>query len=126
MYLKGNSKIKEKFFKENSYTEIRKTYFLAPKLGVDLYMGSTYTRVNTVCTFILPYFVAFLILSGIALSIRFSISWSEISANGRDAIVFLFPHIVNSRFSLAIDNCRLSADTSNIANQIHGFMIDYQ
>ena len=48
MYLKGNSKIKEKFFKENSYTEIRKTYFLAPKLGVDLYMGSTYTRVNTV------------------------------------------------------------------------------
>ena len=49
MYLKGNSKIKEKFFKENSYTEIRKTYFLAPKLGVDLYMGSTYTRVNTVC-----------------------------------------------------------------------------
>ena len=48
MYLKGNSKIKEKFFKENSYTEIRKTYFLAPKLGVDLYSGSTYTRVNTV------------------------------------------------------------------------------
>ena len=47
-YLKGNSKIKEKFFQENSYTEIRKTYFLAPKLGVDLYTGSTYTRVNTV------------------------------------------------------------------------------
>ena len=40
--------IKEKFFQENSYTEIRKTYFLAPKLGVDLYTGSTYTRVNTV------------------------------------------------------------------------------
>ena len=48
MYLKGNSKIKEKFFQENSYTEIRKTYFLAPKLGVDFYTGSTYTRVNTV------------------------------------------------------------------------------
>ena len=47
-YLKGNSKVKEKFFQENSYTEIRKTYFLAPKLGVDLYTGSTYTRVNTV------------------------------------------------------------------------------
>ena len=47
-YLKGNSKIKEEFFQENSYTEIRKTYFLAPKLGVDLYTGSTYTRVNTV------------------------------------------------------------------------------
>ena len=47
-YLKGNSKIKEKFFQENSYTEIRKTYFLAPKLGVDFYTGSTYTRVNTV------------------------------------------------------------------------------
>ena len=29
-------------------TQIRKTYFLAPKLGVDLYTGSTYTRVNTV------------------------------------------------------------------------------
>ena len=38
-YLKGNSKIKEKFFKENAYTEVRKTYFLAPKLGVDLYTG---------------------------------------------------------------------------------------
>ena len=48
MYLKENSKIKEKFFKENSYTEIRKTCFLAPKLGVDLYTGSTYTRVNMV------------------------------------------------------------------------------
>ena len=48
MYLKGNSKIQEKFFKENSYTEIRQTYFLAPKLGVDLYSGSTFTRVNTV------------------------------------------------------------------------------
>ena len=47
-YLKGNSKIKEKFFQENSYTEIGKTYFLASKLGVDLYTGSTYTRVNTV------------------------------------------------------------------------------
>ena len=47
-YLKGNSKIKEKFFQENSYTEIRKTYVLAPKLGVDLYTGSTYTRINTV------------------------------------------------------------------------------
>ena len=51
-YLKGNSKIKEKFFQENSYTEIRKTYFLAPKLGVDLYTGSTYTRVNTVVTIV--------------------------------------------------------------------------
>ena len=39
---------KRSFFEENSYTEIRKTYFLAPKLGVNLYTGSTYTRVNTV------------------------------------------------------------------------------
>ena len=44
-YLKGNSKIKEKCFQENSYTEIRKTYFLAPKIGgrlihgIDLYTG---------------------------------------------------------------------------------------
>ena len=43
-YLKGNSKIKEKFFQENSYTEIRKTYFLAPKLGVDLYTGKYGTK----------------------------------------------------------------------------------
>ena len=27
---------------------MRKSYFLAPKWGVDLYVGSTYTRVNTV------------------------------------------------------------------------------
>ena len=32
--------------RENSYTEIRKTYFLAPK------WGSTYTRINTVVTII--------------------------------------------------------------------------
>ena len=51
--------------------------------------------------------MAFFVLSGIALSVKFSISWSEISANGHDAIVFYFPHIVNSRFSLAIHNCRL-------------------
>ena len=35
-------------FQENSHPEIRKTYFLAPKWGVDLYMGLTYTQVNTV------------------------------------------------------------------------------
>ena len=35
-------------FKENSHPEIRKTYFLAPKWGVNLYTGLTYTRVNTV------------------------------------------------------------------------------
>ena len=46
-YLKGNSKIKEKLFKK-ILPQIRKTYVLAPKLGVDLYTGSTYTRVNTV------------------------------------------------------------------------------
>ena len=47
-YLKGNSKIKEKFVKKILTQKIRKTCFLAPKLGVDLCMGSTYTRVNTV------------------------------------------------------------------------------
>ena len=47
-YLKGNSKIKEKCFKKVLTQKIRKTCFLAPKLGVDLYTGSTYTRVNTV------------------------------------------------------------------------------
>ena len=35
-------------FQGNSCPEIRKTYFWAPKWGVDLYTGSTYTRVNTV------------------------------------------------------------------------------
>ena len=39
---------KREVSQENSYTEIRKTYFLAPKLEVDLYTGSTYTRVNMV------------------------------------------------------------------------------
>ena len=33
VYLKENSKIRE-VFQENSYPEIRKTYFLAPKWGV--------------------------------------------------------------------------------------------
>ena len=46
--MKGNSKIKEKFFKKILTQKIRKTCFLAPKLGVDLYTGSTYTQVNTV------------------------------------------------------------------------------
>ena len=46
-YLKENSKIKD-VFQENSYQEIRKTFLGAPKWGVDLYTGSTYTRVNTV------------------------------------------------------------------------------
>ena len=36
------------------------------------------------------FFVAVFVLSGIALSLKFSISWSEISANGRDAIVCFF------------------------------------
>ena len=31
VYLKENSKIKDKFFKKNSYPEIRKTYFGGPK-----------------------------------------------------------------------------------------------
>ena len=46
-YLKENSEIKD-VFQENSYRKIRKTFFLAPKWGVDLYTGSTYTPVNTV------------------------------------------------------------------------------
>ena len=58
-YLKENSKIKSKFFKKNSYPEIRKTNFFGSKVGgrgrggggVDLYTGSTYTRVNTVSTY---------------------------------------------------------------------------
>ena len=39
MCLKGNSKIKEKFFKKILTQKIRKTYFLTPKLGVDSFMG---------------------------------------------------------------------------------------
>ena len=46
-YLKEKAKIKD-VFQENSYRKIRKTFFLAPQGGVDLYTGSTYTRVNTV------------------------------------------------------------------------------
>ena len=38
-YLKGNSNIKEKFFKKTLTQKIRKTCFLASKLGVDLYTG---------------------------------------------------------------------------------------
>ena len=43
-YLKGNSKIKEKFFQENSYTN-KKNVFFGPKIGgrlihgIDLYTG---------------------------------------------------------------------------------------
>ena len=41
MYLEKNSKIKDKnVFQENSYPEIRKTYNLAPKWGVNLYMDN--------------------------------------------------------------------------------------
>lgn len=43
-YLKENSKIK--VFRENSYPKIRKTFF-GSKWWVDLYMGLTYTQVNT-------------------------------------------------------------------------------
>ena len=39
VYLNENSKIKDTFFKKNSYPEIRTTYFLAPKWGVNLYTG---------------------------------------------------------------------------------------
>jgi len=45
-YLKGNSKIKEKFFKKIHRN--KKNLFFGSKMGVDLYTGSTYTRVNTV------------------------------------------------------------------------------
>ena len=44
---------KREVFQENPYTEIRKTYFLASKLGVDLYTGSPYTRVNKVVSLFL-------------------------------------------------------------------------
>ena len=65
---------------------------------------------------------------------------SEVSNSARDVHwgVKQASHVQNSRFSLAINNCRLSADslrvikfgfikkTSNIANQIHGFTVDYE
>ena len=86
--MKGNSKIKEKFFKK-ILTEIRKTYFLAPKLGVDLYTGkygSCYGQLwvppetfcnaivmkrasGTWCSFVLP---AYLLTSPKYLQILFS------------------------------------------------------
>ena len=57
---------------------------------IKLYVKCIYTCILPLKNFI-PYFVAVLVLSGTALSIKFSISWSEISANGRDAIVSFFP-----------------------------------
>ena len=38
VYLKENSKDKRQVFQEKTSPEIRKTYFLAPKWGVDLYI----------------------------------------------------------------------------------------
>ena len=53
VYLKENSTIKGKFFKK-ILTQIRKTYFLAPKWGVNLYYtGLTYTLVNMVTSLLL-------------------------------------------------------------------------
>ena len=43
-YLKENSKIKDKFFKKILTQKKSKTDLLAPKWGVDLYTGSTYTH----------------------------------------------------------------------------------
>ena len=54
---------------------------------------------------------------------------SKVSNTARDVHcgVKQSSRVQNSRFSLAIHNCRLSADpTSNIANQILGFTIDYE
>ena len=44
-------------FQGNSCLEIRKTYFWAPKWGVNLYTGSTYTQVNTVYNIDITEFV---------------------------------------------------------------------
>ena len=51
-HLKENSKIKDKFFEKICTQKQEKTYFLAPKWGVDLYMGSTHTQVNRVVIFL--------------------------------------------------------------------------
>ena len=45
MKILGNIRL---VFQGNSCPEIMKTYFWAPKWGVDLYTGSTYTQVNMV------------------------------------------------------------------------------
>ena len=53
VYLKENSTIKDKFFKK-ILTQIRKTYFLPPKWGINLYYtGLTYTQVNMVTSLLL-------------------------------------------------------------------------
>ena len=47
VYLKANTKLKNKFFK-NILTQKSEKHFLAPKWGADLHTRSTYTQVNTV------------------------------------------------------------------------------
>ena len=103
-----------------------------------LYVKCIYTCILPLKLFI-PYFVAIFVFSGTALLIKYSISWSEISANCRDAIVSFFfskrflsvmymklrdwSKLIEERFSLAIHNCFLSADRkqwkSQSNSQIH-------
>lgn len=66
-----------------------KNIFLLNKIVCQMHI---YTYLTRPLKIFIPYFVAFFVLSGIALSIKFSMSWSEISANGRHAIVFYFSH----------------------------------
>ena len=49
-YLKENSKIKDKFLKKIPTQKWQKLFvtFLTPKLGVDLYTASTYTRIRLI------------------------------------------------------------------------------
>ena len=48
VYLKENSKIKDKFFKKILTQKFKKNWFADSKMGVDLFTGSTYTMVNKV------------------------------------------------------------------------------
>ena len=86
--------------------------------------------------------MACFVLSGTALSNKFSISWSETLANGRDAIVFFFPQgesCQSNTGSFVTGQNRQENDfhwlfrtvdyrqieNSQRANQIHRFTIDY-
>ena len=86
--------------------------------------------------------MAVFILSGTALSIKFSISWSEISAKGRDTIVSLFAQgdsCQSYRGGFVIGQNRWENDfhwlfttvvyqqieNGERANQIHRFTIDH-
>ena len=101
---------KREVSQENSYTEIRKTYFLAPKLGVDLYTGSTYIRVNTVFFFFKKQWLYENFSVSTYTLVKFSVppsrhSWVVTSINLSNMISFYFVNLVHCNISCKGDLC---------------------